>query len=36
MLSDEQLDILSGALVPLYQHLEAWVISDVAKRIRIQ
>ena len=34
MLSDEQLDILSGALVPLYQHLEAWVISDVAKRIK--
>lgn len=34
MLSDEQLDVLSGALVPLYQHLEAWVISDVARRIK--
>ena len=34
MLSDEQLDVLSGALVPLYQHLESWVIADVARRIR--
>lgn len=34
MLSEEQLDVLSGALVPLYQHLEAWVIADVARRIR--
>lgn len=34
MLSDEQLDVLSGALVPLFQHLEAWVITDVARRIK--
>lgn len=34
MLSEEQLDVLSGALAPLYQHLEAWVIADVARRIR--
>lgn len=34
MLSDEQLDVLSGALVPLFQNLEAWVIGDVARRIK--
>lgn len=34
MLSDEQLDVLSGALAPLFQNLEAWVITDVARRIK--
>lgn len=34
MLSDEQLDVLSGALAPLFQNLEAWVITDVAQRIK--
>lgn len=34
MLSDEQLDILSGALVPLFQYLEACVIEDAARRIQ--
>lgn len=34
MLSDEHLDVLSGALAPLFQNLEAWVITDVARRIK--
>lgn len=34
MLSDEQMDVLSGALAPLFQNLEAWVITDVARRIK--
>lgn len=34
MLTDDQLDVLAGALTPLFQHLEAWVIADVARRIR--
>lgn len=34
MLTDEQREVLSGALVPLYQYLEGWVIADVARRIK--
>ena len=34
MLTDEQREVLSGALIPLYQHLEGWVIADVARRIK--
>lgn len=34
MLSDEQLDVLSGALIPLYQWLERTVIADIARRIK--
>lgn len=33
MLSDEQLEIISEALVPLFQYLEAEVIADLAERI---
>ncbi len=33
MLSDEQLEIISEALTPLFQYLEAEVIADVAERI---
>lgn len=33
MLSDEQLKIISEALVPLFQYLEAEVIADLAERI---
>lgn len=34
MLTDEQLDIISEALVPLFQYLEKEVIADVASRIK--
>lgn len=34
MLSDEQLEILSEALRPLFQYLEKEVIVDIARRIR--
>ena len=34
MLSDEQQDVISGALVPLFQQLEAWVIAEIARRIK--
>lgn len=33
-LTDEQLEILSEALVPLFQYLEKEVITDVARRIK--
>lgn len=33
MLTDEQLEIISEALTPLFQYLEAEVIADVAERI---
>ncbi|MCM1112161.1 MAG: phage minor capsid protein [Muribaculum sp.] len=33
MLTDEQLEVISDALVPLFQYLEQEVIVDVAKRI---
>lgn len=33
-LTDEQLEILSEALVPLFQYLEKEVIADVARRIK--
>lgn len=34
MLTDEQLEIISDALIPLFQYLESAVIADVAKRIQ--
>lgn len=34
MLTDEQLDILSEALAPLFQYLEHEVIVDIARRIK--
>lgn len=34
MLTDEQLEIISDALIPLFQYLEHEVIVDVAKRIK--
>ena len=34
MLSDEQLDILSEAIQPLFQYLEKEVIADIARRIQ--
>lgn len=34
MLTDEQIEILSDALTPLYQNLEAEVITDIARRIK--
>lgn len=34
MLTDEQLEIISDALIPLFQYLESAVIADVAKRIK--
>ena len=33
-LTDEQLEIISDALVPLFQHLEQEVIVDIARRIK--
>ena len=33
-LTDEQLEIISDAMVPLFQYLEEQVIIDVAKRIK--
>lgn len=34
MLSDEQLEIISEALAPLFQYLEKEVITDIARRIQ--
>ena len=34
MLSDEQLEIISEALQPLFQYLEHEVIADIARRIK--
>ena len=33
MLSDEQLEIISDAIIPLFQYLEKEVIADIARRI---
>lgn len=33
MLSDEQIDVLSEALMPYFDELEQWVIQDVARRL---
>ena len=33
MLTDEQLEYISGAIVPLFQYLEKEVIADIARRI---
>ena len=34
MLSEEQLEIIEEALVPLFQYLEHEVIVDIARRIQ--
>ena len=33
MLTDEQLEYISAAIVPLFQYLEKEVIADIARRI---
>ena len=33
MLSEEQLEIISEAITPLFQYLEKEVITDIARRI---
>ena len=33
MLSDEQIDVLSEALMPYFDELEQWVIQDIARRL---
>lgn len=33
MLTDEQIDVLSEALMPYFDELEQWVIQDVARRL---
>lgn len=33
MLTDEQIDILSEALMPYFDELEQWVIQDIARRL---
>ena len=33
MLSDEQIDVLSEALMPYFDELEQWVIQDVVRRL---
>ena len=34
MLTEEQLEIYSGVLVPVFQQLEQDIIADIARRVR--